>query len=229
MKGSLKMSEILNRLRASNSSLKLYSVLDSEFAPYGRVLPMADAAVFHRAMEATPIPETGNTYVADDAFLHAQDAILNVASLVFGGMPVETGSCNGHSFKLNALEYHKCSEVNFSSTGCVLLMALPDRIVGKTLRSEDVVGFYLPADVMIEVYPRTLHFAPCRIAESGFNCMVILEQGVNSPLECVDTSLEGEAGLLWMRGKWLIAHAESVPASKGAYVGIEGENLALNL
>lgn len=108
-------------------------------------------------------------------------------------------------------------------------MALPEQIVDRRLNSSDVVGFYLPADVMIEVYPRVLHFAPCRIAEDGFNCMVVLEAGVNSPLKSVDSSQDGETGMLWMRGKWLIAHPDSIPASKGAFVGIQGENLQVKL
>ena len=223
------MCDVLNKLRAANSGLPLYSVLDPEFRPYGRVIPVDDPSGMHQAMAATPIPAEGNAYVADDPFLRAQPDVLRYGGLVFGAMPMETGYCNGNGFKLNALEYHKCSEVNFSSTGCVLLMALPEQIVDRRLKSSDVAGFYLPADVMIEVYPRVLHFAPCRVSPSGFNCMVLLEQGVNSPLDGVDSSRDGEAGLLWMRGKWLIAHPESIPASKGAFVGIEGENLELRL
>lgn len=223
------MCEMLNKLRAANPGLTLYSVFDPEFKPYGCVLPTEATAEIHQAMAATAIPAEGNVYVADDAALHAQPDILRMGAQVFGGMPIQTGYCNGRGYKLNALEYHKCSEVNFSTTGCVLLMALPEQIVHRRLNSSEVVGFYLPADVMIEVYPRVLHFAPCRIAEDGFNCMVILEADVNSPLDSVDTSLEGEAGMLWMRGKWLIAHPDSIPASKGAFVGIQGENLQVRL
>lgn len=223
------MCEILNKLRAANPALTLYSVFDSEFKPYGRVIPMEAPAEIHRALAATTIPAEGNVYIADDSALHVQPGILQMGAQVFGGMPIQTSYCNGRGYKLNALEYHKCSEVNFSTTGCVLLMALPEQIVDRQLNSFDVVGFYLPADVMIEVYPRVLHFAPCRVAEDGFNCMVVLEAGVNSSLNSVDSSQDGEAGMLWMRGKWLIAHPYSIPASKGAFVGIRGENLQVKL
>ena len=108
-------------------------------------------------------------------------------------------------------------------------MALPGDIHGWQLRSESVVGFYLPAGTLVEVHPRVLHFAPCRISPEGFNCLVILENRTNSPLDSVNTAAEGEQRLLWMRNKWLIAHPESVPASKGAFVGIVGENLELKI
>ena len=219
----------LEQLQKKNPKLRLYSVESSEFAPYGRVLKDIDCAQLDQALRATPIPDSGNTYVADDDALRAVDAIREIQYAAFGDMPVQAGYCNGRGNRLNALEYHKCSEVNYSTTGCVLLLALPDDVRDRRLDSQRVVGFYVPAGVLIEVHPRVLHFAPCRIAESGFNCLVVLEKGTNAPLERVDTSAPGEKGLLWMRNKWLIAHPESIPASKGAYVGIDGENLAVEI
>lgn len=71
------------------------------------------------------------------------------------------------------------------------------------------------------------HFAPCRVRPEGFNCLVVLTEGTNSPLPHVDPSAPGEAGLLWMRNKWLLCHRDSPQAQKGAFVGITGENLQL--
>lgn len=219
----------LNELRLKNPGIPIYSVTDPAFEPYGRVLAEIDPSGIHAALGQCPIPPSGNVYVADDAALHAAAGVDVIEKTVFGDMPVQAGYCNGHGCKLNALEYHKCSEVNYSTTGCVLLMALPGDIHGWQLRSESVVGFYLPAGTLVEVHPRVLHFAPCRISPEGFNCLVILENRTNSPLDSVNTAAEGEQRLLWMRNKWLIAHPESVPASKGAFVGIVGENLELKI
>ena len=116
---------------------------------------------------------------------------------------------------------------NFSTTGLVLLLALPEQLDDGRLDSADVVGFYLPPMVPVEIYPRVLHFAPCRVKEEGFNCLVVLEKGVNSPLERVDTAAPGEEKMLWMRGKWMLCHPDSPQKQKGAYVGITGENLKL--
>ena len=220
---------ILEQLQSKNPDLKLFCVTDPEFAPYGRILPCADTVTLSRAMDETGIPESGNRYVASDPALEALDPIETVGKTVFGGMPIQAGFCNGRGFTLNAEEYHKCSEVNYSTTGLVLLLALPEDIRDRTLDSKDVMGFYLPPETLIEIHPRVLHFAPCRITKSGFDCLVVLERGTNTPLEHVDTSAPGEAGLLWMRNKWLICHPDSPQAQKGAFVGITGENLTLEI
>lgn len=220
---------VLEQLRKTNPDLKLFAVTDPEFAPYGRILPCADRDALSRAMEATGIPETGNRYVASEPALEALSVIETVGKTVFGGMPVQAGFCNGRGFTLNAEEYHKCSEVNYTTTGLVLLLALPSDVHERTLDSGDVRGFYLPPETLVEIHPRVLHFAPCRIKESGFNCLVVLERGTNAPLDAVDPSAPGEAGLLWMRNKWLLCHPDSPQAQKGAFVGITGENLTLKI
>ena len=219
----------LDIIREKNPGLRLYSVTDPEFAPYGRVLRGIDFTGIDAALREVPIPAEGNVYTADDPAIHAAPGIADIEATAFGGMPVEAGYCNGRGFMLNSLEYHKCSEVNYSTTGCVLLMALPGDIHDRRVDSKDVVGFFLPAGVPVEVHPLVLHFAPCRIGEGGFNCLVVLEAGTNTDLPKVDTSAEGETAMLWMRNKWLIAHPESPQAAQGAFVGIDGENLALEI
>ena len=220
---------ILEQLQHKNPNLPLFSVTDPAFAPYGRILPCADTAALSRAMEQTGIPESGNRYVAGDPALEALDAIKEIGRTVYGGMPIQAGFCNGRGFTLNAEEYHKCSEVNYSTTGLVLLLALPEDIHDRKLDSKDVKGFYLPPETLVEIHPRVLHFAPCRIQNTGFNCLVVLERGTNAPLESVNTSAPGEEGLLWMHNKWLICHPDSPQAEKGAFVGITGKNLTLEI
>jgi len=220
---------ILEQLQHKNPNLPLFSVTDPAFAPYGRILPCADTAALSRAMEQTGIPESGNRYVAGDPALEALDAIKEIGRTVYGGMPIQAGFCNGRGFTLNAEEYHKCSEVNYSTTGLVLLLALPEDVCNRTLDSRGVKGFYLPPETLVEIHPRVLHFAPCRIQNTGFNCLVVLERGTNAPLESVNTSAPGEEGLLWMRNKWLICHPDSPQAEKGAFVGITGKNLTLEI
>ena len=107
-------------------------------------------------------------------------------------MEIQAGTCNGHGHKLNALEYHKCSEVNLSSRGLVLLLALPSQLHDGHMDSRDVVGFYLPPAVAVEICPLVLHFAPCRVTEDGFDCLVVLQKGTNAPLERAEPSASGE-------------------------------------
>ena len=222
------MDAVLNMLREKNPELKLFSVLDPEFRRYGRVLE-ADTAELAAALAATPIPDSGNSYRASVPELEAVGLMEKLARVCFGAMPIEAGYCNGRGYKLNAMEYHKCSEVNFTTTGLVLLLALPEQLDDGRLDSADVVGFYLPAGVLAEIFPLVLHFAPCRVTEDGFRCLVVLEKGTNEALDHVDTAAPGEEKLLWMRNKWMTCHPDSPQREKGAFVGIRGENLSLKI
>ena len=222
------MSEMLEMLREKNPALPLFSVLDPEFRRYGRVLS-ADTKALASALAATEIPEEGNCYVASLPALEAVDLMPGLQRTVFGEMPIQAGYCNGNGFKLNALEYHKCSEINFTTTGLVLLLALPEQLDDGRLDSADVVGFWLPENVLVEIYPMVLHFAPCLVRETGFRCLVVLEQGTNAALPSVDTTAPGEEKLLWMRNKWMTCHPDSPQKEKGAFVGISGENLSLKI
>ena len=220
------MDAMIKTLRQKNPELRLYSVLDQEFRRYGRVLN-AETGELAAAMAAMEIPEEGNCYKASVPALEAVPLMKSLRRTVFGEMEIQAGYCNGHGYKLNAMEYHKCCEINFSTTGLVLLLALPEQLDDGRLDSADVAGFYLPAGALVEIFPLVMHFAPCRISESGFNCLVVLEKGTNEVLPVVDTSASGEEKLLWMRNKWMTCHPDSPQKEKGAFVGISGENIAL--
>ena len=223
------MMNTVELLAAKNPDLTLFDVFDERFSRYGRALELGDTSALHQAMLKISIPESGNCYVADDMSLKALDIVSKIKLSVYGDVPIEVGYCNGHSFALNAEEYHRCSEVNFTTTGLVLLLALPEDIKDGKLDSKRVVGVYLPPDVPVEIYPRVLHFAPCRLSDTGFNCLVILTDGTNTALDSVDSSLPGEDGMLWMRNKWLVCHPDSPQAAKGAYIGITGKNITLKI
>ena len=220
------MDAMLKTLREKNPGLKLYSVLDPEFRRYGRVLN-AETGELAAVLAATEIPEEGNCYKASVPALEAVPLMKRLRRTVYGEMEIQVGYCNGRGYKLNAMEYHKCSEINFSTTGLVLLLALPEQLDDGRLDSADAVGFYLPAGVLVEILPLVMHFAPCRISEGGFNCLVVLEKGTNEALDSVNTTASGEEKLLWMRNKWMTCHPDSPQKEKGAYVGISGENIAL--
>ncbi|MCR5088600.1 MAG: DUF4867 family protein [Oscillospiraceae bacterium] len=222
------MEKVLEILREKNPGLPLYSVTAPEFRRYGRILA-GETGELTEALESCAIPDEGNCYHASEPVLEKVGLMKDMKRIVFGDLAIEAGYCNGHGFKLNAMEYHKCSEVNYTTTGLVLLLALPEQLDDGKLESSDVVGFYLPAGVLVEIFPMVLHFAPCRISDEGFRCLVILEKGTNEALESVNTSAAGEEKLLWMRNKWMTCHPDSPQREKGAYVGICGENLSLNI
>ncbi len=109
----------------------------------------------------------------------------------------------------------------------MLLLAKVQSIENNKLDTSCVEGFYLPRGTAVELYATTLHFSPCKVSDEGFKCIVILPNGTNESLPQLPHNPIAEEQLLWMRNKWLLAHPESAPAAKGAWVGLTGENLKL--
>ena len=69
------------------------------------------------------------------------------------------------------------------------------------LNADKVQAFYLAQGEMIEVYSDTLHFCPCEVTGSGFNCIVGLQRGTNLPI-----APEQKVNKLWAANKWLLGH-----------------------
>ena len=120
--------DLLEKLKEKNPALPLYSVLDTAFAAYGRVLELGDCLELSKALEGTEIPAEGNCYRASVPALEATAEAAAICRTVFGETEIEAGFCNGRGYMLNALEYHKSSEVNFTTRGLVLLLALPEQL-----------------------------------------------------------------------------------------------------
>ena len=189
--------------------MKIYSVNDPEFKPYGRVVTGLEAAKAEilQALATTPLPEATD-YVAEEPVLQGLPAMVEVSEHLFGGMPVQLGWCNGHNTKLNCLEYHRDSEFNLGTEDFILLLAKMDDITDGKLDTAKVKAFRAPAGTLVEVYATTLHYAPCHVDPAkGFKA-----DG-------------GDDAQLWACNKWLLAHVESSEAAAGAYVGLEGVNI----
>lgn len=204
--------------------MKIESVFDAAFAPYGKVLPGYDTSELLSALEKyTPLPEATD-YVASQPELEALPIAAQLASNAYGGMPIQLGWCNGHNTRLNCLEYHRDSEINCGTADFILLVAREDDIAGGVLDTDRVRAFRVPRGVVVEVYATTLHYAPCHADPAkGFRVMVALPAGTNT-----DFRLPGAPNpldrQLWARNKWLLAHPDSDEAAQGAVVGLTGEN-----
>ena len=96
--------------------MKIYSVFDSEFKPYGQVVTGMEDTVQEILFELcnTPLPD-GVGYVPEEESLQELPAMIEVSEHLYGGMPVQMGWCNGHNTKLNCLEYHRDSEFNLGT------------------------------------------------------------------------------------------------------------------
>lgn len=205
--------------------MKIESVYDAGFAPYGKVLTGYDTKELLETLErVTPLPE-GTDYVASQPELEALPIAEQLSSNAYGGMPIQLGWCNGHNTKLNCLEYHRDSELNCGTTDFVLLLAKLDDLKDGVLDTAKVRAFRVPAGVLVEIYASTLHYAPCNGASGqGFRVMVALPRGTNGPKPEI-TPVNDEDKRLWACNKWLLAHADSSEAKQGAPVLLTGENI----
>lgn len=216
---------MFNTLKALNPHIPLFYITDETFSTYGKVIEGYDFSGLIKTMESKAIPEEGNVYVAKDSDLMNDPLAVELSNVFYGFMPIQIGYCNGNSYKLNALEYHKGSEIDIAVTDLVLLLGDVRNIKDNTLASSTVKAFFVPAGTACELYGTTLHFAPCKVSDSGYKSIIVLPDQTNTPLEVLPKTVDPESKLLWMQNKWLIAHEESIPASKGAHVGITGINI----
>lgn len=199
--------------------MKVLSVFDPAFRPYGRVVEGIDTRLLVGALMDTPCPE-GVVYEPSAPALEALDVFKALTNVAYGGMPIQLGYCNGTNHALNALEYHRDSEFDIAATELILLLGRQQDIEdGYTYDTAKVEAFRMSAGTAVELYATTLHYAP---VGDGFRCAIVLPRGTNHPLPFATTG-RGEDALLTHVNKWLIAHPEAGIA--GAHVGLRGENL----
>ena len=205
--------------------MKIYSIHDSEFKPYGRVLEGYDTACLQKAMGEIPLPETGTAYEPSIPTLESTCVYGPLQNNAYGGMPVQIGMCWGRNTRLNCLEYHRDSEVNIGTGDFILLLAKQDEIVDGKLDTAKVRAFRVPAGVAVEVCATTLHYAPCHVEEAdGFRVAVVLPKGTNEAKPAIAPVNEEDKWLM-ARNKWLLAHPESAEAAQGAHIGLKGVNI----
>ena len=202
--------------------MKIQKVTDPAFRRYGKVLEGYNFGPLLKEMKHTPVPEDV-VYVPSAEELEALDVEKELKNRAFGGLPVQIGYCNGHNKKLNALEYHRNSEINVAVTDLVLLIGHQQDVEKDfTYDTSKVEAFLVPAGTGVELYATTLHYAPCTAQEGGFRCVVVLPKGTNEELP-FETAKEGENRLLAAMNKWLIAHEDA--QIEGAFCGLQGENV----
>lgn len=204
--------------------MNIQKVTDASFGRYGKVLEGYDCTKLLKEMEHTPLPDDV-IYVPSVEELEALDVAKDFRNSMYGGLPIQIGYCNGNNRILNALEYHRSSEVNVAVTDLILLIGSQQDIKADyTYDTSLVEAFLVPAGTAIEVYATTLHYAPCSVNDGGFRCVVILPKDTNTEIT-FDLKAEGEDKLMTAKNKWLIAHEDA--KIEGAFNGLRGENITL--
>lgn len=204
--------------------MNIQKVTDLAFGRYGRVLEGYDLTGILKEMEHTPLPKEV-IYVPSVEALEALPEAESFQNRAFGGLPIQIGYCNGDNHRLNALEYHRSSEINLAVTDLILLLGAQQDIgEDNTYDTSRVEAFFVPAGTAVELYATTLHYAPCSAAEGGFRCVVVLPAGTNAALT-FPAGKEGEDRLITAKNKWLIAHEDA--GIEGAFCGLRGENITI--
>lgn len=200
----------------------LKKVTDADFRKYGRVISEIDFSELVKKMDETPLPE-GVDYVPSLDILEAVPVSKKLQTAYYGELPIQVGYCNGHNHLLNALEYHRSSEVDIAANDLILLLGLQQDITDDyTYDTSKVEAFLCPKGVGVELYATTLHYAPCNATPDGFKCVIVLPKDTNLPLE--DKHAGYEDALITAKNKWLIGHAEG-GLDAGAHIGLIGENI----
>lgn len=200
-------------------------VTDPAFKAYGRVITGYDFSGLLKAMEQTPLPEDV-IYIPSLPEMEALPAAKELGNGIYGQMPIQIGCCNGHNKKLNAVEYHRDSEVDIAVDDLILILGKQQDIEeDHTYDTSRMEAFLVPAGTAVEVYATTLHYAPCHVKDEGFRCVIVLPKDTNLDMEPVEVK-DPEDRLLFARNKWLIGHAQG-GLPEGVFIGLKGENLSV--
>ena len=174
----------------------IHEVTEECFKKYGKVIDSIDLTELVSTMQTVEIP-ADVVYEPSISALEKLKCATELQQKTYGELPIQIGWCIGNNHKLNAVEYHRCSEME---------------------------AFRIPSGTAVELYATTLHYAPCNASDGGFLVAVVLPKGTNEALEHPHTG--GEDALLAAKNKWLIGHPEG-GLPEGSYIGLTGENLEI--
>ena len=202
--------------------MKIYSIHDKEFKIFGKVAGCPFIDFFTEAATDITVPETGCSYMASVPQFESEEA-LSYYRNAFGDMDVQIGYCWGRNDTLNALEWHKSSEIHCALEDMVLLLGDMREMKDNTFDTSKIKAFFVKKGESVEIFETTLHFCPAISGGKVFKNVVILPRGTNTPLL---NSTEDKT--LVARNKWLICHPEcKKQVELGRVIGLKGENIVL--
>ncbi len=213
----------LQKLREANPHIHIYTVHDPEFIPYGTFISDVDTSEIVAVGEQL-LKDGATGYKASVSEFEALDIHRIMCDRFFGQLPAQTGLVCGDNCRMNALEWHKSSEINIAVEDIVLLLGQLDEISDGKYHSEKVKAFYLAKGECVEVYATSLHFTPCTVKKSGMGSVVGLPLGTNTALD-----KPASDRYLWAKNKWLVCHCDNkTMTDKGIEGIIGGDNITVN-
>lgn len=97
-------------------------------------------------------------YIESDPVMEQMAVARYMTNELYGEMPLQIGACFGRNLKMNALEYHNCSEVNIAATDLILFLGKRQDIEpGNRYDTDKAEMFFVPRGTAYEMYATTLH------------------------------------------------------------------------
>ena len=207
--------------------MEIKIITDESFKPYGRVLTDEyDVMELIIALKKTEAPVDTVVYVPSVEKFEELLVGKILKKSFFGGLSTQIGYCNGTNNKMNAMEYHRSSELGVSATDLILLLGKQQDITDNFIYdSSKIEAFFVPEGTIYEMYATTLHYAPCSVEGKPFRNIVALPKNTNTELTGHVINIE-EDKLMTAKNKWLIAHKDA--GIDGAFVGVIGDNITIN-
>ncbi len=206
--------------------MEIKKITDESYKQYGKVITEGyEVAELIAALEKKEAPEAAVVYVPSVDEFEALAVGKVIQDSFFGGLPTQIGYCNGTNNKLNAVEYHRSSELGVAATDLILLLGKQQDITAdNTYDSAKIEAFLVPAGTVYEMYATTLHYAPVSVEGKPFRNIVALPKDTNTDITN-RLLLTAEDKLMTAKNKWLIAHKDA--GIDGAFAGIIGDNITL--
>lgn len=205
--------------------MEIKKITDVAFKKYGKLINEIDFTELLTELEKTPLTDQ-IVYVPSVPELESVPVSKVLQENFYGELPIQVGYCNGRNYMLNALEYHRSSEINIAANDAILLLGSQQDITDEfTYNTAAVEAFLLPAGTAVELYATTLHYAACSTSDEGQRIAIVLPKDTNLPLSSVQKkSMEDK--LLFAKNKWLIAHPDG-NCGPDAHVGLIGTNISV--
>lgn len=211
---------ILKKFREKNPTIPVFSVYDSEFLPFGRIIEGVDTTEILEVAKSIPMPKSGSRYLPSEPSFEALPIAKEIEDKFYGTLPAQCGYCWGYNSKMDATEWHTSSEINIPTTPIILILGHLWDVKDGKIDSGSFKAFYAPKGIVLEVYGTSLHYCACQTSDEGFGCVVGLPKDTNTPL-----SLPVDSKFLFRRNKWIIACLDNEALiNDGVFPGISGEN-----
>lgn len=216
---------MLEEIRNKNKRYDIQPVECQTFRKYGKVIEGVHLPEMEKFVRNTEMPETEFYEPCTEELMNMGEEAELIKNHIYGQIPCQIGYYNGYVDRLNAVEYHKCSEVLVILEDAVLIVGTLEDIEEEKLDTSKMKYFYVKKGTCVELYATTLHWAPCAVGERGVRQIVVQAKGTNTPLMHPVENKIAEDKYLLERNKWVFIHEEVKAIMAGnAYVGLIGEN-----